>query len=245
MRKTALMAAAFVAVLCGVTTSHASAAIAGAQTSNSFVKSVLLASTEQTENQSTETKATDTKPANETKPAQAAPPAPVMVTVAAGESLSSIAASHDTTWVRLFNANESVANPDIINPGDSLRIPTADEQLADRPLPQPVVVAPVVSYGNYSSTSYRASAQTAAPAASYPTDPNAAKAFIYSRESGNNPNATNPGGCYGIGQDCNGVVRGQCGADYACQDAYFTAYATRRYGSWEAAQAFWQANHWW
>ncbi len=194
----------------------------------------------------TTTKATTSKKVAATKVAVVATPkaeekpAPVMVAVAEGDSLSSIADAHTTTWVRIFNANEGIANPDIINPGDNLRIPTAEEQLTDRALPQPVVVAAPVQ------TTYSAATTSVAPAAaSYPVDSNGAKAYIYSRESGNNPNATNPNGCYGIGQDCNGVVRSQCGADYACQDEYFTAYAMRRYGSWENALAFWQANHWW
>jgi len=72
-----------------------------------------------------------------------------------------------------------------------------------------------------------------------------AKSCIYDRESGNNPNATNGIGCYGIGQDCNGVLQSSCGANYACQDAYFNSYAADRYGSWEAAWSFWQANGWW
>lgn len=166
---------------------------------------------------------------------------PVMVQVAEGDSLSSIAEKHSTTWVRLYNANEAITNPDIINPGQQLRVPAADEELAERPLPQPAP-APVAT------VSYQAPAQqtyTRATATSYPVSANAAKAYIYNRESGNNPNATNPTGCYGIGQDCNGVLRTQCGADYACQDAYFDRYAASRYGSWEAAYAFWQANGWW
>jgi LysM repeat protein len=171
-------------------------------------------------------------------------PKPVMVTVAAGDSLSKIASSNNTTWVRIFNANESIVNPDIINPGQEVRIPTAEEQLADRPLPQAPAPAPAPA-----ATAYRATTQTAKPraaaAASYPVSGNAAKAFIYAKESGNNPNATNPNGCYGIGQDCNGVLRDMCGANYACQDQYFTNYAMGRYGSWEAAYAFWQNNHWW
>lgn len=192
----------------------------------------------------TTTKATPKKVATtaEAKVDEKPEPAPVMVTVKEGDYLSKIADAHATTWVRIFNANESIANPDVINPGDSLRIPTAEEQLAERALPQPVVVVTPVQ------TTYRAAAPAqapAAPATSYPVDSNSAKAFIYNKESGNNPNATNPNGCYGIGQDCNGVLRGQCGADWACQDAFFTNYAMRRYGSWENALAFWQANHWW
>ncbi len=183
------------------------------------------------------------EPTPAVKPAPA--PAPVLVTVALGDSLSSIAAAHNTTWVRLFNANESIVHPDIINPGQQVRIPTAEETLVDRPLPLPPAPAPApVVQPTYSS----APARAAAPARTYAAAPaggGSAKAFIYSKESGNNPAATNPSGCYGLGQDCNGVLRSQCGADYACQDAYFDSYAARRYGSWEAAQSFWLANGWW
>lgn len=182
-------------------------------------------------------------PANttEVKPAEVKKPSEVKVVVKDGDSLSSIAEANGTTWVRLYNANESVANPNVINPGQELRVPSADEQLADRPLP---VVQPVAPVASPTYQAYSAPARTYAPATGQVTG-NAAKDYIYSRESGNNPNATNPSGCYGIGQDCNGVLRAQCGADWACQDAYFTSYAERRYGGWEGAYNFWQANHWW
>lgn len=76
-------------------------------------------------------------------------------------------------------------------------------------------------------------------------------AYIYGMESGGrvpgncSTTATNAGGCYGIGQDCNGVLRSSCGADYACQNAYFNDYAIRRYKSWANAYAFHKANGWW
>ena len=70
------------------------------------------------------------------------------------------------------------------------------------------------------------------------------KMCIYMKESGNNPLAVNSIGCRGIGQACPGSKL-PCGADYACQDAWFTNYAIQRYGSWDAAWTFWQANHWW
>lgn len=96
---------------------------------------------------------------------------------------------------------------------------------------------------NATVAQYTAGAVETAVAAPVPS--NEAKAFIYQHESGNNPTATNSIGCYGIGQDCNGIVLSKCGANYACQDEYFTGYAMRRYGSWEAAYAFWIANNWW
>ena len=60
------------------------------------------------------------------------PKPPVIVDVQAGDSLTSIADAHGTTYVRLFDANDFISNPDIINPGDKVRVPTADEQLPDR-----------------------------------------------------------------------------------------------------------------
>jgi LysM repeat protein len=160
-----------------------------------------------------------------------------MVAVVRGDNLTKIAAAYNTTWQRIYDANPNISDPNIIDPGDQLRIPTADEQLTKRDLPQAATTAAVTSTA---TTTARVAAQT-----SYPTSDNAAKAFIYARESGNNPNATNPNGCYGLGQDCNGVLRTMCGADYACQDAYFTRYAMARYGSWAGALAFWQSHHWW
>lgn len=59
-------------------------------------------------------------------------PERVTVKVKEGDTLSSIAESHDTDYIRLFNANESIANPDVINVDDEIRIPAADEQLKDR-----------------------------------------------------------------------------------------------------------------
>lgn len=71
-------------------------------------------------------------------------PAPVIVEVKPGDSLSKIATDHQTTYNRLFDANPEIQNPDVIHPGQKIRIPAANEQLAARALPaapQPVAVA--------------------------------------------------------------------------------------------------------
>lgn len=76
------------------------------------------------------------------------------VTVAAGDTLSKIASSHQTTYVRLYDANAVVEHPDVIHPGEIIRIPSPEEQLASRPIPgavapapaQPVAAVPAVSY---------------------------------------------------------------------------------------------------
>jgi len=73
------------------------------------------------------------------------------------------------------------------------------------------------------------------------------KLFIYNKESGNNPKRYNSQGCVGLGQACPGskLIRACPNLDYACEDAWFTNYAVKRYGSWQGAYNFWVQNHWW
>jgi LysM repeat protein len=84
---------------------------------------------------------------------------PVNVVVNDGDTLISIADAHQTTYVRIFDANDSIQNPDLIYPGDSLRIPNPDEQLPDRPIPAAYVAAnplPAATGSSYQYTAPRA-----------------------------------------------------------------------------------------
>jgi len=73
-----------------------------------------------------------------------------------------------------------------------------------------------------------------------------AKAFIYAKESGNNPGAINKSsGACGLGQALPCSKMGCSLSDYACQDAWFTNYMRSRYGTWVKAQAFWLSHKWW
>ena len=65
---------------------------------------------------------------NETKPIEQS----TYAIVAAGDSLASIAEKYNTTWTRIFDANESLSNPNAIDIGQKLRIPSAEEVLPDR-----------------------------------------------------------------------------------------------------------------
>jgi LysM repeat protein len=67
---------------------------------------------------------------------------PNMVEIQPGDYLDKIAKANDTTYHRLFDANDFVKNPDLIYPGDKLRIPAADEQLTKRALPSTAPVRP-------------------------------------------------------------------------------------------------------
>ncbi len=232
MRKFALVAVAITAIVFS-----AGPLPVSAQTNNSYAVEVLGLSDQ---NANAE-KPAEAEAASQVKSDVQTPavPAPVIVAVQPGDSLSKIATAHDTSWVRLYDANTDISDPNVINPGDQIRVPEASEQLTAREQPKP---APVAAPSTSSAPTHTVNTVHK----TYPAlSSNAAKVFIYSHESGNNPNATNSNGCYGLGQDCNGRVRSLCGADYACQDSFFTNYAMSRYGSWANAQAFWLSHHWW
>jgi uncharacterized protein YabE (DUF348 family) len=73
--------------------------------------------------------------------------------------------------------------------------------------------------------------------------------YIVSKESGWNPTARNPSGAYGLCQSLPGSKMASAGSDWATnpitQLRWCDGYAKGKYGSWAAAHAFWQRNHWW
>ena len=96
-------------------------------------------------------KQAQTNTTKDSKQAEAKKAEPKKVTVQAGDSLSSIADANGTTWVRLFNKNEQIANPDLIDAGMELVIPAAEETLADR-YEQYVVSQPAPAAANVVAT---------------------------------------------------------------------------------------------
>jgi LysM repeat protein len=68
------------------------------------------------------------KPADKTNKAS-------KITVKRGDSLTKLANRHHSTWRRIYDANKHVKDPNMINPGDKLRIPEKSEKLKHRPLP--------------------------------------------------------------------------------------------------------------
>ena len=74
----------------------------------------------------------NTAEAKSNEPAKPKAPEPVYVSVQPGDNLTNIAPSQNTSYIRLFNANESITNPDLIFVDQKLRIPTNEEQLPDR-----------------------------------------------------------------------------------------------------------------
>lgn len=62
-----------------------------------------------------------------------------IVIVKNGDTLSNIAKANDTTYARLFDANLKIKDPDVIHPGDKIRIPHPKEKLKKRTVSTPVV----------------------------------------------------------------------------------------------------------
>lgn len=130
------------------------------------------------------------------------PKAPVMVQIQSGDTLSSIADAHQTTYVRIFDANQNIQDPDVIYPGDQVRIPDASEQLADRPLPSDapaVPAAPVAAVAPAAATtSYVAPAPVYTPTvANYAAGDGSVWDRIAACESGGNWAINTGNGFYG------------------------------------------------
>ena len=99
-----------------------------------------------------------------------AKPADKTVTVQVDDNLTAIATANNTTYVRLYDANQQISDPDLIFPGEVITIPAQDEKLPDRPLPQKVkaaiAAAPQALQQNPARTGYSAPAVAVAPSGS-------------------------------------------------------------------------------
>lgn len=138
MKAVVLTAALFVVGLISIATgSTAQAAIINNQASVSFSSKNHVQTVADNKDGSTKDAPADTAKA------QPAAPAPVMVTVNPGDYLTKIADDNNTTALRLFYANTDIADPDLIYPGQKLRVPTTDEPLTPRDVPENTqIVAP-------------------------------------------------------------------------------------------------------
>lgn len=137
--------------------------------------------------------------AAEQKPQGMTNPSKTKVKVVAGDSLSKIADKFQTTYVRLFDANTKIENPDIIHPGDEVRIPHPKEKLKSRPLSSAAVNATNVTNTNPSSYS-RPTVQASPAVAPTPAAP-VASGSVWDRlaqcESGGNWAINTGNGYYG------------------------------------------------
>lgn len=186
------------------------------------------------------------------------------VEVTAGDTLSGVAAKYGVDMNQLAQTNQ-IQNPNLIVVGQRLHLngsqaADAQPQATQQPVQQQTQA---VQSAPAATASYQApaaqpqvqapqapaqAAQQQAPAvtASYQAqslggNEQAAKDWIASRESGGNYNATN-GQYIGKYQLSASYLNG----DYspANQERVANNYVQSRYGSWTAAQSFWQAHGW-
>lgn len=176
-------------------------------------------------------------------------------TVQSGDTLSSIAAKfNNVVSVDQLAQDNNLANPNLIMVGQQLTIKDGIGDQSQASVQAPAVnVAPATTGTGYTGyTGYQqqaTSANYAAPATNYqyqaPATGNggedAARNWIAARESGGSYNARN-GQYIGKYQLSASYLNG----DYspANQERVAQQYVTGRYGSWQAAQAHWQANGW-
>lgn len=164
-------------------------------------------------------------------------------TVEAGDTYSAVAEKFGVNLDALMKANADHPDYNLIYPGDKITVPQADNQQA-QPQPaasqQSAVESNTVASQPVQQQPVQQPAQSAAPSPAVGAE-QSAKEWIASKESGGSYGAQN-GRYVGRYQLDSSYLNG----DYseANQEAVANNYVMSRYGSWQAAQAFWQANGW-
>ena len=171
------------------------------------------------------------------------------VTVKQGDSVWSLANTYNTTVNAIEKAN-SLANSSLIYVGQTLNVPTSTttsttsanvasqnySNNASTQTSQSTTSQATTSYSNQAATSNNTSASTGVSGSDA-----SAKAWIAGKESGGSYSARN-GQYIGKYQLSASYLNGDYSA--ANQEKVANSYVASRYGSWSAAQSFWQANGW-
>ncbi|MFD1901899.1 LysM peptidoglycan-binding domain-containing protein [Enterococcus termitis] len=157
--------------------------------------------------------------------------------VKSGDTLSTISQqfSGDNSLIDYIVKDNNISNKNMIFVGEELTIRTAEEAAKDA-TPKQTQTAPVQEEAVQATP-----AAETATAETTPATTSSAKEWIAQKESSGSYAATN--GRY--------IGRYQLDASYlngdyseANQERVADSYVAGRYGSWEAAQAFWLANGW-
>ena len=178
-------------------------------------------------------------------------------TVQSGDTLSTISQKYvgDNSLINAIAESNSISDINLIYSGQQLTIPTegsaqaaAEPQAAVQEAPvqaepvqaeQPVVQETVQTETQAAPVAETQSATTETTTTA--TSTNAAKEWIAQKESSGSYTATN-GRYIGRYQLDSSYLNGDYSA--ANQERVAEQYVTSRYGSWEAAKAFWEANGW-
>ena len=171
-------------------------------------------------------------------------------TVQAGDTLSSISykLGRNLDFVDQLAQNNNIADKNLIFVGQQLTIKDDGEVVVNDQNGQQTAVAQVQTQSAAQTTAAAQSAASQAPASTQSTYTSAvagsdaaAKAWIAARESGGSYTAQN-GQYYGKYQLSSSYLNGDYSA--ANQERVADNYVASRYGSWTAAQQFWQGHGW-
>lgn len=171
-------------------------------------------------------------------------------TVQAGDTLSSISykLGRNLDFVDQLAQNNNIADKNLIFVGQQLTIKDDGEVVVNDQNGQQTAVAQVQTQPAAQTTAAAQSAASQAPVSTQSTYTSAvagsdaaAKAWIAARESGGSYTAQN-GQYYGKYQLSSSYLHGDYSAEN--QEKVADSYVTNRYGSWTAAQQFWQTHGW-
>lgn len=171
-------------------------------------------------------------------------------TVQAGDTLSSISykLGRNLDFVDQLAQNNNIADKNLIFVGQQLTIKDDGEVVVNDQNGQQTAVAQVQTQPTAQTTAAAQSAASQAPVSTQSTYTSAvagsdaaAKAWIAARESGGSYTAQN-GQYYGKYQLSSSYLNGDYSA--ANQERVADNYVASRYGSWTAAQQFWQGHGW-
>ncbi|HAP9028748.1 TPA: LysM peptidoglycan-binding domain-containing protein, partial [Enterococcus faecium] len=178
-------------------------------------------------------------------------------TVQSGDTLSTISQKYvgDNSLINAIAESNSISDINLIYSGQQLTIPTegsaqaaAEPQAAVQEAPvqaepvqaeQPVVQETVQTETQAAPVAETQPAPAVTETAATPASTSSAKEWIAQKESSGSYTATN-GRYIGRYQLDSSYLNGDYSA--ANQERVAEQYVTSRYGSWEAAKAFWEAN---
>ncbi|MDQ8514470.1 LysM peptidoglycan-binding domain-containing protein [Enterococcus faecium] len=169
-------------------------------------------------------------------------------TVQSGDTLSTISQKYvgDNSLINAIAESNSISDINLIYSGQQLTIPTegsAQAAVQEAPVQaeQPVVQETVQTETQAAPVAETQPAPAVTETAATPASTSSAKEWIAQKESSGSYTATN-GRYIGRYQLDSSYLNGDYSA--ANQERVAEQYVTSRYGSWEAAKAFWEANGW-
>jgi LysM repeat protein len=197
------------------------------------------------------TKPTATLASADTTPAPAPASQAKKLTVIPNDNLTKLAAANNVTIQRLYDANTDINDPDLIFPGQAIRVPDPSEQIAHRDMPVNAVATQAanvetqaaVSSSQQSHSTPKTTTKISTPTASAPS---ATSGSVWDRiaacESGGNWSINTGNGYYGGLQftqstwNANGGQSYAPRADLASRDAQIAVaqrvQASQGWGAW-------------